>query len=140
RETARLERIARESAGTQRPTSPSADGLGLVVALAYPAQVARRVQGASGTTYLLASGTRAGLPASSPLAHHDWIAVADVARAAGRAAAGTGALIRAAAPLDGATAPLAAAHLDTEDTSTVFGGGKLSARRVHRLGAIELSS
>ncbi|EMQ98525.1 ATP-dependent RNA helicase HrpB [Paeniglutamicibacter gangotriensis Lz1y] len=140
RETARLERFARQSAGTQRPASPAADGLGLVVALAYPAQVARRVHGASGTTYLLASGTRAGLPASSPLAHHDWIAVAEVARAAGRDAAGTGALIRAAAPLNEDTALLAAAHLNTEDTSTVYARGKLSARRVHRLGAIELSS
>jgi ATP-dependent helicase HrpB len=142
REAARLERIAMQAAG-QADRSAGAftgDPLGLITALAFPGQVARRVEGAAGTTYLLASGTRAGLPAASPVAHHAWIAVAEVARAAGRDAAGTGALIRAAAPLDEATALLAAAHLETQDTATVFALGKLTARDVHRLGAIELAS
>ncbi|MBP2373558.1 ATP-dependent helicase HrpB [Paeniglutamicibacter psychrophenolicus] len=142
REAARLERIAKQAAGkTDRSADPfPGDPLGLITALAFPGQVARRVEGAAGTTYLLASGTRAGLPASSPVAHHAWIAVAEVARAAGRDAAGTGALVRAAAPLDEATALLAAAHLETQDTATVFANRKLTARDVHRLGAIELTS
>ncbi|MFF5794303.1 ATP-dependent helicase HrpB [Paeniglutamicibacter sp. NPDC012692] len=144
-ESARLQRLVeRAGAGSATaPASPAAtgeDAAGLVVALAYPAQVARRVPGASGTTYLLASGTRAGLPAGSALAHHEWLAVAEVARAAGRDAAGTGALIRAAAPLDADTAARAAAHLIGEETRTRFAGGKLSARRVRTLGAIELEN
>ena len=145
RESTRLEKIALQA--TTPKTGPSAAGgfsagfeIGLVTALAFPGQVARRVQNAAGTTYLLASGTRAGLPAGSPLAHHQWIAVAEVARAAGRDAAGTGALIRAAAPLDEDTALLAASHLEAAETTTVFAHGKLGARKVHRLGAIELSS
>ncbi|WP_411730913.1 ATP-dependent helicase HrpB [Paeniglutamicibacter sp.] len=146
RESSRLERIARQEtsskgAGIDAATNlASGLELGLVTALAYPGQVARRVENATGTTYLLASGTRAGLPAGSPLAHHPWIAVAEVARAAGRDAAGTGALIRAAAPIDAGTALLAASHLETEAVNTVFANGKLSARKEHRLGAIELSS
>ncbi|MCV9994764.1 ATP-dependent helicase HrpB [Paeniglutamicibacter sp. ZC-3] len=145
RECSRLERIAGREAQAQRPpgtaTMPSSGTeLGLVTALAYPGQVARRVDNATGTTYLLASGTRAGLPAGSPLSHHQWLAVAEVARAAGRDAASTGALIRAAAPLDEGTALLAAAHLETETVNTVFASGKLSARKEHRLGAIVLSS
>ncbi|GAA5226718.1 ATP-dependent helicase HrpB [Paeniglutamicibacter antarcticus] len=146
RESSRLERIARqETTGKAAVVSPIGKlqpeaGLGMVVALAFPGRVARRVQDATGTTYLFASGTRAGLPASSPLAHHRWLAVAEVARAAGRDAAGTGALIRAAAPIDEATALLAASHLETEGTSVVFARGKLTARREHRLGAIGLNS
>lgn len=145
RECSRLERIAgretrvQRAPGTATKPSPGTE-LGLVAALAYPGQVARRVENATGTTYLLASGTRAGLPAGSPLAHHRWLAVAEVARAAGRDAAGTGALIRAAAPIDQDTALFAAAHLETEAVNTVFANGKLSARKEHRLGAIELSS
>ncbi|MFJ6415992.1 ATP-dependent helicase HrpB [Paeniglutamicibacter sp. NPDC091659] len=144
-ESARLQRLVeRVGAGTApakaNDMATGEDAAGLVVALAYPAQVARRVPGASGTTYLLASGTRAGLPAGSALAHHEWLAVAEVARAAGRDAAGTGALIRAAAPPDADTASRAAAHLLGEETRTRFAAGKLSARRVRTLGAIELEN
>ncbi|MDO5743702.1 MAG: ATP-dependent helicase HrpB [Micrococcaceae bacterium] len=146
RESSRLERIARQETAAKDAVVPLSGqpspeaGLGLVVALAFPGQVARRVRNATGTTYLFASGTRAGLPASSPLAHHRWLAVAEVARAAGRDAAGTGALIRAAAPIDETTALFAASHLETEGTRTVFARGKLTARKEHRLGAIELNS
>ncbi|MGL3805183.1 ATP-dependent helicase HrpB [Paeniglutamicibacter sp. R2-26] len=141
-EAARLQRLADRAGGTGSTGAPVAgeDATGLVVALAHPAQVARRVPGASGTTYLLASGTRAGLPAGSALAHHEWLAVAEVARAAGRDAAGTGALIRAAAPLDADTAARAASHLLGEETRTRFAAGKLGARRVRTLGAIELEN
>ncbi len=63
-----------------------------------------------------------------------------MARAAGRDAAGTGALIRAAAPLDESVALLAAAHLERTEVTTTFARGKLNARKEHRLGAIELAS
>jgi len=113
---------------------------GLVVALAYPDRVARRVPGASGESYLLASGTRAGLPAGSTLAGHEWLAVAEVTRASGRAAAGTGAVIRSAAPLDADTAEAAAAHLVTDRVEATFRSGRVAARRERRLGAIVLGT
>ena len=40
----------------------AAETAGHIVALAFPERVARRVNGGAGQTYLLASGTRAGLP------------------------------------------------------------------------------
>ncbi|WP_237565558.1 ATP-dependent helicase HrpB [Ornithinimicrobium cavernae] len=122
--------------GTRVGLSTSAAGAtGLVVALAHPDRVARRV----GEVYLLASGTRAALPPGS-LHGHEWLAVAEVARAQGRVAAGTGAVIRAAAPLDPEVAELAAAALLTDRTSATFRDHRVTARRVRALGAIELSS
>ncbi|AKT50411.1 ATP-dependent helicase HrpB [Arsenicicoccus sp. oral taxon 190] len=114
----------------------TAYGVGLVVALAGPHRVARRV----GDTWLLASGTRAALPQGSSLQHEEWLAVADVARATGPATAGTGAVIRAAAPLDQDTAELAAAHLLVQEVRAELVGGRVRAREVRALGAIELSS
>lgn len=142
REVRRLQQFARSP---QAPTASdqrvgAGEAVGYLVALAFPDRVARRVAGASDEQYLLASGTRAGLPADSPLRGHEWLAVADVSRAAGRAAAGTGAVIRAAAPLDDGTAEDAASHLLEEEIIARFDGGKVSARRVRRLGAIELAS
>lgn len=111
------------------------DAVGLVVALAHPDRVARR----TGEVYLLASGTRAALPPGG-LHGHEWLAVADVARAQGRVAAGTGAVIRAAAPLSAESAELAAAGLLTDETTSAFRDHRVTARRVRSLGAIELSS
>ncbi|MFF0943950.1 ATP-dependent helicase HrpB [Kocuria sp. CPCC 205300] len=115
---------------------PAAAVAGAVVALALPERVARR----TGETWLLASGTRAGLPAGSALAGHEWLAVAEVTRAAGQAAAGTGAVLRAAAGIDRQTAERCAEHLLTDEVRTRYEDGRVSARRVRALGAIELSS
>ncbi|USQ75757.1 ATP-dependent helicase HrpB [Ornithinimicrobium cryptoxanthini] len=123
-----------DAAGDPRPATVG-DATGLVVALAHPDRVARR----AGAAYLLASGTRAALPPGS-LQGHEWLAVADVSRAQGRVAAGTGAVIRSAAPLSSETAELAAAGLLTERTTAAFGDHRVTARRVRALGAIELSS
>ncbi|MCG2621961.1 ATP-dependent helicase HrpB [Arthrobacter sp. I2-34] len=119
---------------------PDAESVGFVVALAYPDRVARRMTGAAGENYLLASGTRAGLPAGSPLTGHEWLAVAEVSRAQGRDAAGTGAVIRAAAPLEEQTALSAARHLSSDSVEARFDGGAVTARRERRLGAITLGS
>ena len=124
KETARLERLA----GPDRRATP-----GEIVALAYPERIARR----SGTSFLLASGTRASAPAA--LADHEWLAVADVTRAAGAAAGGTGAMIRSAAPIDEATA-VGSSHLLIDEVRSRLVDGRLQARRVSALGAIELSS
>ncbi len=140
----RMEAIARqETAAVERSGPPAqvtgAEAVGFVVALAFPDRVARRVPGA-GEQYLLSSGTRAGLPAGSGLAGHEWLAVAEVSRAEGRDAAGTGAVIRSAAPLTAGTAEAAARHLVSETVEAGFSQGRVSARRERRLGAIMLSS
>ncbi len=64
-------RVRQEVAAVVHPTPPAGvterEAPGFVVALAFPDRVARRVPGDGSTTYLLSSGTRAGLP---PLAVH----------------------------------------------------------------------
>jgi len=141
-EVRRFERIAASSPTTTPPGTravPRGEEVGAVVALAFPAQVAHRVPGER-EVFLLASGTRAALPAGSPLAGHEWLAVAEASRAGGREAAGTGAVLRAAAALSAETAVLAASHLLAEGVEASFEGGRVAARKVRRLGAIVLSS
>lgn len=112
---------------------------GFVLALAFPDRIARKVPG-DGASYLLTSGTRAGLPAGSPLAGHQWLAVAEVSRAQGRDAAGTGAVIRSAAPLAEEAALTAASGLLAQGVRARFDAGKVTARSEKSLGAIVLSS
>jgi ATP-dependent helicase HrpB len=140
----RMEAIARQErsgvvTSLPSPASP-AETLGFVVALAFPDRVARRVPGTGPERYLLSSGTRAGLPAGSPLTGHEWLAVAEVSRAEGRDAAGTGAVIRSAAPLAADSAEAAASHLLVDTVEAEFNQGRVTARRERRLGAIVLSS
>ncbi len=111
------------------------DGTGFVIALAFPERVARRVdRTADGAVFLLASGTRAGMP--GPLAAAEWVAVADVTRASGRAAAGSGAVIRSAAALTEQQAEQAARHLVADRVEAEFVDGRIRARRERRVGAI----
>lgn len=151
READRLERLARRHAHhAPEPRVPDEPGpeaaatarrhpAGLVAALAFPAWIARRA-GEAGA-YLLASGTRAALPrdaAGGGLAGQEWLAVAEVARVAGDAA-GTGAAIRAAAPIDRPIVELAGVGLRrTEDTAD-WRGDRLTGRRVDGLGALVLT-
>lgn len=114
------------------------ESTGLVAALAHPGRIAHRV--GDGPTYLFASGTRAALPAGSPLRHHEWIVVADVARVEGRVAAGTGAVIRLAAALTRSEAETAGAGLRVHEVRADLGEGRVTAREVDAIGAIELSS
>ncbi|WP_284981390.1 ATP-dependent helicase HrpB [Arthrobacter sp. efr-133-TYG-118] len=141
---ARQERSAVGPSLTTPPSLPSpasaAEAVGFVVALAFPDRVARRVPGTGPERYLLTSGTRAGLPAGSPLAGHEWLAVAEVSRAEGRDAAGTGAVIRSAAPLAAEAAEAAANHLLSDMVEAEFKQGRVTARQERRLGAILLSS
>ena len=132
READHLARLV-SAGGDKRP-----GGAGLVTALAHPGRIARRV--GDGPTYLLASGTRAALPAGSPLRRHEWLVVADVTRADGRAAAGTGAVIRLAAVLTRDEAETAGAGLRVREVRADLGEGRVTAREVDALGAIELSS
>ncbi|MGA9716525.1 MAG: ATP-dependent helicase HrpB, partial [Aeromicrobium sp.] len=109
--------------------------VGAVVALAHPTRVARLRPG--GSSYVMVAGTgaafRRGDPALSGVA---WIAVADAERRSGAAEA----TIRSAAPLDEALALAAAASRWREDDEVSWTAGRIVARRVSRLGAIELSS
>lgn len=144
-ETRRLAALAwgQMAAGGSVPRNPGAgpEAVGAVVALAFPDRVARRVPDSEGPgQYLLTSGTRAGLPAGSTLSGHEWLAVAEVSRAQGRDAAGTGAVIRAAAPLAATMAGTAASHLLADTVDAEFSGGRVSARRTRRLGSIVLSA
>lgn len=144
-DTRRMEKIARQEA-SRAARAPSgaevtaAEAVGLVVALAFPDRVARRVTGEGPERYLLSSGTRAGLPAGSPLAGQEWLAVAEVSRTGGRDAAGTGAVIRSAAPMTADSAAAAARHLLSDTVVAQFNQGKVTALRERRLGAIVLSS
>ncbi|MFC4588678.1 ATP-dependent helicase HrpB [Sphaerisporangium corydalis] len=104
---------------------------GMVVALAYPERVARRRSGG----YLMVSGTAATLPRDSHLASAEWLAIAVADRPAGAASA----RIRQAVVIDEDVAREAARpfHQVTEE---VRWDGDVVARRVERLGAVELSS
>lgn len=110
---------------------------GIVVALAYPERVARR----RGGSYLMASGTAAELPRGSRLGTAEWLAVAVADRPAGAASA----RIRQAVVIDEEIARLAAAPLYGSAEEIVWRvppgerRGDVSARRVERLGAIELA-
>nr|WP_031307457.1 ATP-dependent helicase HrpB [Brachybacterium muris] len=162
READRLTRIAQEARGSS-PTSNSsatsfpatsvdqADRVGAVLALGRPEWIARRVdattrtgaQGGSGggsRSYLLASGTRAALPEGSSLLGHEWLAVWEVQRAQGRAADGTGAVIRAAAPLSEAAALELGAALVAKERHARMESGAVRVREERRLGAIVLAS
>ncbi|MFB4349249.1 ATP-dependent helicase HrpB [Microbacterium sp. CR_7] len=131
----RLERLVSPTPGIRSDL----DGTGLVIALAFPERIAQRVERtADGATFLLASGTRAGVRGA--LAAAEWIAVADVARASGRAAAGSGAIVRAAAALSESQREIAASHLMTDRVEAEFVGGRVQARREQRIGAILRSS
>ncbi|MFJ2512346.1 ATP-dependent helicase HrpB [Streptomyces griseoviridis] len=117
-----------ETAGAGRSDDRMA---GLVCALAFPERVAR----ADGGSCLMASGTRAELADGSALRGAPWIAVAVADRPVG-----TGhARVRLGAALDEETARTAAAPLYAEEREVRWRDGDVVARRVRRLGAIELS-
>ncbi|MDO0928195.1 ATP-dependent helicase HrpB [Streptomyces sp. TG1A-8] len=104
---------------------------GAVAALAFPERVARL----DGGSYLMASGTRAELGEGSALRGAPWIVVAAADRAAGKGHARV--RLGAAVPEDVARA--AAGALAAEREEVHWADGDVVARRVERLGAIELA-
>ncbi|MGW8635621.1 ATP-dependent helicase HrpB [Streptomyces sp. NPDC055793] len=104
---------------------------GLVAALAFPERVAKK----DGGTYLMVSGTRAELPEGSALRGAPWIAVAVADRPVGRGHA----RVQLGAAVDEETARLAAGALLTERDEVHWRDGDVVARRVERLGAVELA-
>ncbi|AWT42505.1 MULTISPECIES: ATP-dependent helicase HrpB [Streptomyces] len=104
---------------------------GVVAALAFPERVARL----DGGSYLLASGTRADLGEGSVLRGAPWIAVAVADRPVGSRHA----RVRLAAAIDEDLARTAAGPLIEEREEVRWADGDVVARRVERLGAIELT-
>ncbi|NAS25214.1 ATP-dependent helicase HrpB [Herbidospora sp. NEAU-GS84] len=125
-------RLARESSAPAEAGELSDDQVaGTVVAFAYPERVARR---RAGTGFVMASGTGAEVRQGSRLAEAEWLAVAVADRATGRAAA----RVRQAAVIDEGVALMSGPVV--EDDEIAWRDGDVVARRVRRLGAIELSS
>ncbi len=126
-EVRRLRRAVPDAARTGVDEETAA---GVVVALAFPERVARAREGG----YLMASGTAAVPARGSRLAGAEWLAIADADRPAGAASA----RIRLAVPITERTARLAAGVVAEEEVA--WRDGDVVARRVERLGAIELSA
>ncbi|PJM94686.1 ATP-dependent helicase HrpB [Streptomyces sp. CB01373] len=119
-------------AGSGGGRRPGDVGLaGLVAALAFPERVGRL----DGGSYLMVSGTRAELADGSPLWGAPWVAVAVADRPVGRRHA----RVQLAAVVDEDVARLAAGALRTEQDEVRWGDGDVVARRVERLGAVELA-
>jgi ATP-dependent helicase HrpB len=112
-------------------SEPAAGNDALVAALAFPERVAKADSG----SYLMASGTRAELSDGSPLRGSPWIAVAVADRPVGKGHA----RVQLAAVIDEDTARSAAASLYSERQEVHWADGDVVARRVERLGAIELA-
>ncbi|KOG10231.1 ATP-dependent helicase HrpB [Streptomyces viridochromogenes] len=121
------------SGGESAPAGDADDRtVGLVAALAFPERVAR----ADGGSYLMASGTRAELAEGSPLRGAPWLAVAVADRPVGKGHA----RVQLAAAVDEDMARSAAASLYSEGQEVHWADGDVVARRVERLGAIELAA
>ncbi|MEO9325123.1 ATP-dependent helicase HrpB [Nocardioides sp. C4-1] len=131
---ARLERSVGDVPGEGHDGLSDDQAVGLVAALAHPDRIARLRP--NGTSYATVGGTGAVLPPGSPLAGTPWLAVADAERRPGQ----RDATVRGAAPIDEDTALEAAAALWAEDDVVTWRDGRTTARRVTRLGAIELTS
>lgn len=104
---------------------------GLVAALAFPERVAR----ARGGSHLMVSGTRAEVSEGSGLRGAPWLAVAVADRPVGAGHA----RVRLAAVIDEETAVRAAASLRSRGDEVHWADGDVVARRVERLGAVELT-
>ncbi len=105
---------------------------GLVTALAFPERVAR-ARGAG--AFLMVSGTGAELGQGSGLRGAPWLAVA----VADRPAHAASARVRLAAVIDEETARSAAGHLRVAGDEVRWEDGDVVARRVERLGAVDLA-
>ncbi|MFI7135618.1 ATP-dependent helicase HrpB [Nonomuraea sp. NPDC050153] len=134
--TRRTAHQATGQAAEGRRGLPDDELAGTAVALAFPERVARR----RGAGYLMASGTQAQLPEGSKLHTAQWLAIAVADRQTGSASA----RIRQAVEIDEETARLAHPATTRDEIAWHVPPGErrgdVLARRVERLGAIELSA
>ncbi len=114
-----------------RETSGDDHVVGLVAALAFPERVAR----AQGGSYLMVAGTRAELGGGTGLRGAGWLAVAVADRPMGAGHA----RVRLGAVVDEETVRRAAGALHGEGEEVRWAEGDVVARRVERLGAVELA-
>ncbi|MGW0648921.1 ATP-dependent RNA helicase [Streptomyces umbrinus] len=105
--------------------------VGLVAALAFPERVARK----QGGSFLMVSGTRAEVGDGSGLREASWIAVAVADRPVGAGHA----RVRLGAVVDEEVAREAAGALYGKGDEVRWADGDVVARRVERLGAVELA-
>ncbi|MGW7046260.1 ATP-dependent helicase HrpB [Streptomyces avermitilis] len=119
------------SGATGRAGSGDDRIVGLVAALAFPERLAR----AQGGSCLMVSGTRADIGDGSALRGAPWLAVAVADRPVGAGHA----RVRLAAVVDEDTARRAAAPLRFAGAEVHWADGDVVARRVERLGAVELA-
>ncbi|MGW4023309.1 ATP-dependent RNA helicase [Streptomyces sp. NPDC005009] len=121
-----------DGAGFQPAVGGGEDGrVGLVVALAFPERVAR----AEGGSYLMVGGTRAEVGAGSRLRGAEWVAVAVADRPVGRGHA----RVQLGGVVDEGVARVAAGALLEHREEVGWGDGDVVARRVERLGAVEVA-
>ncbi|MEU6216041.1 ATP-dependent helicase HrpB [Streptomyces sp. NPDC047022] len=129
------------------PASPGPDGtspgpggaahprddqvVGLVAALAFPERLARE----DGGSYLMVNGSRAEPGDGSGLRGAPWLAVAVADRPVGARHA----RVRLAAVVDEEVARRAASAVRSEKDEVHWADGDVVARRVERLGAVELT-
>ncbi|MFE0448915.1 ATP-dependent helicase HrpB [Streptomyces fungicidicus] len=134
-EVRRLRRLVPEPSGGAGNPAPDARGederVGLVVASAFPERVARAVEG----SLLMVGGPRAEAGAGSGLRGAEWVAVAVADRPVGRGHA----RVLLGAAVDEGTARLAAGALLERRDEVRWADGDVVARRVERLGAVELA-
>ncbi|MEV7994051.1 ATP-dependent helicase HrpB [Streptomyces sp. NPDC086077] len=134
-EVRRLRALLGESADAparrRRSVDVDVEAVGVVAALAFPERVAR----ADGGSYLMVSGTRAEVGEASPLRGAPWLAVAVADRPLGKGHA----RVRLAAEVDEEVAGLAAGAFRTDAQEVHWADGDVIARRVERLGAVELA-
>ncbi|MFF0360602.1 ATP-dependent helicase HrpB [Streptomyces sp. NA02536] len=134
-EVRRLRRLVPEPSGGAGNPAPDARGederVGLVVASAFPERVARAVEG----SLLMVGGPRADAGAGSGLRGAEWVAVAVADRPVGRGHA----RVLLGAAVDEGTARLAAGALLERRDEVRWADGDVVARRVERLGAVELA-
>ncbi|MFG2569730.1 ATP-dependent helicase HrpB [Streptomyces sp. NPDC048567] len=131
-EVRRLSSALKGDGGSGRSVSDDA-AVGLVAALAFPERVARA---RGGGAFLMASGTGAEPGEGSGLRGAPWLAVA----VADRPAHAASARVRLAAVIDEDTALLAAGPLRFAGEEVRWDGRDVVARRVERLGAVELAA
>lgn len=112
----------------------------IVVGLAYPERLARvrpsSERSGEQRRYLLANGLGAQLPPSSPLRGQEWLSIAQLDRAQGKADA----LIRAAAPTSLDVACEVGSPLLHDAVHTELRKGILRSRTEHMVGAIMLDA
>ncbi|MEU9352985.1 ATP-dependent helicase HrpB [Streptomyces griseoloalbus] len=120
-----------EGRGRSAPGGGEDGRVGMVAALAFPERVAR----VDGGSYLMVAGTRAEVGAGSGLRGAEWVAVAVADRPVGRghARVGLGAVV------DDTVARFAAGALLESREEVRWADGDVVARRVERLGAVELA-